>query len=99
MPPAQSTQERGALRGRFVSDGRGQRRMILPNTLLFSRLMRQEITQVDYGAFLSPDLRQRTYCHFHNNNAPVLQMETDEKFPAFVFLAAGAEFRPTPFGL
>lgn len=26
------------------------------------------------------DLWQRTYYHFRNNNAPVLQMETDEKF-------------------
>ena len=27
--------------------------MILLNTLLFPRLMRQEITQVDYGTFLT----------------------------------------------
>lgn len=26
------------------------------------------------------DLWQRTYYHFRNDNAPVLQMETDEKF-------------------
>ena len=26
------------------------------------------------------DLRQRTYYHFRNDNAPVFQMETEEKF-------------------
>ena len=26
------------------------------------------------------DLWQRTYYHFRNDNAPVLQLETDEKF-------------------
>lgn len=26
------------------------------------------------------DLWQRTYYHFQNDNAPVLQMETDEKY-------------------
>lgn len=30
------------------------------------------------------DLWQRTYYHFRNDNAPVLQMETDEKFFSFV---------------
>lgn len=30
------------------------------------------------------DLWQRTYYHFQNDNAPVLQMETDEKFFSFV---------------
>lgn len=29
------------------------------------------------------DLWQRTYYHFRNNNAPVLQMETDEQFFSF----------------
>ena len=29
------------------------------------------------------DLWQRTYYHFQNDNAPVLQMETDEKFFSF----------------
>lgn len=29
------------------------------------------------------DLRQRTYYHFRNDNAPVLQMETDEKYFSF----------------
>ncbi len=30
------------------------------------------------------DLWQRTYYHFRNDNAPVLQMETDEKFFSFM---------------
>ena len=30
------------------------------------------------------DLWQRTYYHFRNDNAPALQMETDEKFFSFV---------------
>ena len=30
------------------------------------------------------DLWQRTYYHFQNDNAPVLQMETDEKFFSFI---------------
>ncbi len=30
------------------------------------------------------DLWQRTYYHFQNDNAPILQMETDEKFFSFV---------------
>ena len=30
------------------------------------------------------DLWQRTYYHFQNDNAPVLQLETDEKFFSFV---------------
>ena len=29
------------------------------------------------------DLWQRTYYHFRNDNAPVLQMETDEKYFSF----------------
>jgi len=29
------------------------------------------------------DLWQRTYYHFRNDNAPVLQIETDEKFFSF----------------
>ncbi len=31
------------------------------------------------------DLWQRTYYHFRNGNAPVLQIETDEKYFSFVF--------------
>ena len=30
------------------------------------------------------DLWQRTYYHFRNDNAPVLQMETEEKFFSFI---------------
>ena len=30
------------------------------------------------------DLWQRTYYHFRNDNAPVLQLETDEQFFSFV---------------
>ena len=30
------------------------------------------------------DLWLRTYYHFRNDNAPVLQMETDEKFFSFI---------------
>ena len=30
------------------------------------------------------DLWQRTYYHFRNDNAPVLQMETDERYFSFV---------------
>ena len=30
------------------------------------------------------DLWQRTYYHFQNDNAPVFQMETEEKFFSFV---------------
>ena len=30
------------------------------------------------------DLWQRTYSHFRNDNAPILQMETEEKFFSFV---------------
>lgn len=30
------------------------------------------------------DLWQRTYYHFRNDNAPVLQMATDEKYFSFV---------------
>lgn len=30
------------------------------------------------------DLWQRTYYHFRNDNAPVLQMETEEKYFSFM---------------
>ena len=30
------------------------------------------------------DLWQRTYYHFRNDNAPVLQMETDDKYFSFI---------------
>ena len=34
------------------------------------------------------DLWQRTYYHFRNDNAPVFQMETDEKFFSFTVKTA-----------
>ena len=37
------------------------------------------------------DLWQRTYYHFRNDNAPVLQMETEEKFFSFVVKTEFAE--------
>ena len=40
---------------------------------------RIEITTMPYT-----DLWQRTYYHFRNDNAPVLQMETEEKFFSFI---------------
>lgn len=35
------------------------------------------------------DLWQRTYYHFRNDNAPVLQMETDEQFFSFMVIPIG----------
>lgn len=40
---------------------------------------RIEITTAPYT-----DLWQRTYYHFRNDNAPVLQLETDEKYFSFI---------------
>ncbi|MCI8955703.1 MAG: DUF1349 domain-containing protein [Eubacterium sp.] len=37
------------------------------------------------------DLWQRTYYHFQNDNAPVLQMETDEKYFSFIVKTEFAE--------
>ena len=39
----------------------------------------------------STDLWQRTYYHFQNDNAPVLQMETEEKYFSFVVKTEFAE--------
>ena len=39
------------------------------------------------------DLWQRTYYHFRNDNAPVLQMETEEKFFSFVVKSDFTESR------
>ena len=39
----------------------------------------------------STDLWQRTYYHFQNDNAPVLQMETEEKYFRFVVKTEFAE--------
>ncbi len=40
--------------------------------------------RVEITTMPGTDLWQRTYYHFRNDNAPVLQMETDEKFFSFV---------------
>ena len=37
------------------------------------------------------DLWQRTYYHFRNDNAPVLQLETDEKYFSFVVKTSFAD--------
>ena len=37
------------------------------------------------------NLWQRTYCHFRNDNAPVLQVESSERFFSFVVKASFAE--------
>ena len=37
------------------------------------------------------DLWQRTYYHFRNDNAPVLQMETEEKYFSFIVRTDFAE--------
>lgn len=44
------------------------------------------ITETEIEIITEPytDLWQRTYYHFRNDNAPVLQMETDEKYFSFV---------------
>ena len=44
-----------------------------------------EVTQEAVKIITDPntDLWQRTYYHFQNDNAPVLQMETEEKFFSF----------------
>ena len=39
------------------------------------------------------DLWQRTYYHFRNDNAPVFQMETEEKYFSFVVKAEAGENR------
>ncbi len=40
--------------------------------------------KVEINTMPGTDLWQRTYYHFRNDNAPVLQMETDEKFFSFI---------------
>ena len=39
------------------------------------------------------DLWQRTYYHFRNDNAPVLQMETEDKYFSFI---VKTDFRHVP---
>ena len=40
--------------------------------------------QIEITTMPGTDLWQRTYYHFRNDNAPVLQMETDERFFSFI---------------
>ena len=41
-------------------------------------------TKIEIVTAPHTDLWQRTYYHFQNDNAPVLQMETDERFFSFI---------------
>ena len=41
-------------------------------------------TKVEIVTAPHTDLWQRTYYHFQNDNAPVLQMETDKRFFSFI---------------
>lgn len=57
------------------------------NKLKWTRAPKQyTITEDKVEMITEPhtDLWQRTYYHFKNDNAPVLQMETDEKYFSFV---------------
>ena len=57
------------------------------NELKWIRAPKQyKITENSIEIITEPhtDLWQRTYYHFRNDNAPVLQMETDEKYFSFV---------------
>ncbi len=57
------------------------------NRLQWTRAPRAyKISENTIEIFTNPhtDLWQRTYYHFRNDNAPVLQMETDEKYFSFV---------------
>ena len=56
------------------------------NELKWTRTPRQYSVLEDRVEMITEpytDLWQRTYYHFRNDNAPVLQMETDEKFFSF----------------
>ena len=41
-------------------------------------------TKVEIVTAPHTDLWQRTYYHFQNDSAPVLQMETDKRFLSFI---------------
>ena len=43
-----------------------------------------ESERIEITTMPHTDLWQRTYYHFRNDNAPVLQMETEEKFFSFI---------------
>ena len=56
------------------------------NNLKWIREPKQFTTQdgkIEITTMPGTDLWQRTYYHFRNDNAPVLQMETDERFFSF----------------
>lgn len=58
-----------------------------PQSLVWTREPQvYEITENKITITTAPhtDLWQRTYYHFQNDNAPVLQMETDERYFSFV---------------
>ena len=58
-----------------------------PQSLVWTREPQAyEITKNKITITTTPhtDLWQRTYYHFQNDNAPVLQMETDERYFSFV---------------
>ena len=57
------------------------------NNLIWVRKPEQYTIQsekIEITTMPGTDLWQRTYYHFRNDNAPVLQMETDEKFFSFI---------------
>ena len=61
------------------------------NELVWTRLPRDYIIEEDRIRIVTAphtDLWQRTYYHFRNDNAPVLQLETEEKFFSFTVRTA-----------
>ena len=61
------------------------------NELVWTRLPRDYIIEEDRIQIVTAphtDLWQRTYYHFRNDNAPVLQLETEEKFFSFTVRTA-----------
>lgn len=57
------------------------------NNLHWTRLPKScavEADRIEIETAPHTDLWQRTYYHFRNDNAPVLQMETEEKYFSFV---------------
>ena len=60
------------------------------HTMTWTRPPRQYAVTADRVEIVTEprtDLWQRTYYHFRNDNAPVLQLETDEKYFSFVVKA------------
>jgi len=61
------------------------------NELVWTRLPRDYIIEEDRIRIVTAphtDLWQRTYYHFRNDNAPVLRLETEEKFFSFTVRTA-----------